>query len=160
MSEQVTHSPHLNHGDENNKSCPHMCTQGHAVQAQQASGLPHAPAASPRLPPPTASHSHPGHPVTTADPRIHKAMLELLCEPEADRMHKGVKRAVESFVTCCVYSLLRLKMMIFLFAIYIEKKKTSLIQQSSADMGLPAWDTRGESARPFCSFSSWCVHSE
>lgn len=69
MSEQVTHSP--NHGDENNKSCPHICTQGHTAQAQQACGLLHAPL--PHLPPqwhPQPSHSHAGHPVITADLRI------------------------------------------------------------------------------------------
>lgn len=42
MREQATHFP-PNHSDENNRSCPHICTQGRAAWAQWVCGLLRAP---------------------------------------------------------------------------------------------------------------------
>lgn len=81
MREQATHFP-PNHSDENNRSCPHICTQGRAAWAQWVCGLLHAPSvasassSSPLASAAPLSHPHPGHPTIAAVLRLLQRNLK------------------------------------------------------------------------------------
>lgn len=80
MREQATHFP-PNHSDENNRSCPHICTQGRAAWAQCVGSyvppsVATASSSSPLASAAPVSHSHPGHPTIAADLRILQRNLK------------------------------------------------------------------------------------